>query len=232
MAAHVLNSELKSHVKTGPCSGLDVAGPQEAFCLPGSPSTFKDSWVQASGVRGCLAAKPRALAQPSPDGPGEQDGILRDDGQLGPQGLQADAADVHAVDEDPARGRLRQPEERHPQGGLPCRREGRGVCFPRVHGVPDLHPLPAVAHSWSAGRREGRRGLGPPLQARPRSSFLRAEIGSGGGGGAGTLRSQCIKSSRVCVLFHTHSVTVTLKKSRPPFRRAKGPIHKIRTARF
>lgn len=94
---------------------------------------------------GRLFSAQAASAQCSPDGPRQQDWILRDNRELGPQVLQAEATDVHAVNEDAATGWFHQAEKSHPQGGLPCRARISGALSPESAGGaaqvrPGVHP--------------------------------------------------------------------------------------------
>ena len=52
------------------------------------------------------------------EGPGEQDGVLGDDRDPGPELAQPQVGDVHLVDLDGAAGGLDNPEESQGEGGL------------------------------------------------------------------------------------------------------------------
>lgn len=81
-----------------------------------------------------LSAPGWPLAQHIPDGSWEQDRILRNDRELGPQVLQANAADVHTIDENSACCGLHQAEKSHTQGGLTCwARNKQGFSFLSLH---------------------------------------------------------------------------------------------------
>lgn len=67
-----------------------------------------------------------------PDGPDEEHRLLRDDGHLAPQVIQANVCDIDPVDGDGAPAQLHQPEQSHSQRGLSCKQAQKAVGLTQV----------------------------------------------------------------------------------------------------
>lgn len=59
----------------------------------------------------------------------EEHRLLRNDGDLAPQVIQADLRNIDPVDDNGAASQLHQPEQGDTQGGLPCGRKKKNASF-------------------------------------------------------------------------------------------------------